>query len=118
MNNIVSYAEEQLDTFPTSPFGSADSLILSWVANLDFPPETQTWAGVPLRDLFRAELFPTLFHDLHKPGPESPCGICSGRNSSPLSSMICGTPPPPVRSSPPLQPAPGSGISASWAAPT
>ena len=67
MPNIITYAEEQLDTFLTSPFGSADSLILSWVANLDFPPETQTWTGVPLRDLFRAELFPTLFHDLWDP---------------------------------------------------
>ena len=67
MNNIVSYAEENLDTFPVRPFGPADSLILSWVANLDFPKETQSWQSVPLKDLFRAELFPTLFQGLWDP---------------------------------------------------
>ena len=67
MNNIVSYAEAQLDTFLTRPFGPADSLILSWAANFDFPPEVRPWSGVPLRDLFRAELFPTLFQGLWDP---------------------------------------------------
>ena len=67
MNNIVSYAETNLDTFGQRPPGSVDSLILSWVAYVDLPPETQPWSGVPLRDLFRAELFPSLFQEIWDP---------------------------------------------------
>ena len=70
MQNLITYAEAHLDTFHQRPPGAVDSLILSWMANLHFPPEVHplhTWAGLPLRDLFRAELFPTLFHDLWDP---------------------------------------------------
>ncbi len=70
MNNILSYTEEQLDTFRARPFGPVDSLILSWVANFRFPLRAHSlhnWVGLPLRDLFRAEDFPTLFHGLWDP---------------------------------------------------
>ena len=70
MNNIISYAEECLDHFQARPFGSVDSLILSWVANLRFPLQAHglhNWVGLPLRDLFRAEDFPTLFQGLWDP---------------------------------------------------
>ncbi|MBQ2925777.1 MAG: hypothetical protein IJE03_02980, partial [Ruminiclostridium sp.] len=70
MNNILSYAEEQLDTFRARPFGPVDSLILSWVANFHFPLQAHSlhnWVGLPLRDLFRAEDFPALFQGLWDP---------------------------------------------------
>lgn len=70
MNNIITYAEEHLETFTARTFGSADSLILSWVANLHFPLHAHSlhnWVGAPLRDLFRAEDFPALFHGLWDP---------------------------------------------------
>ena len=70
MQNLITYAEAHLDTFHQRPLGAVDSLILSWMANLHFPPEVHplhTWAGLPLRDLFRAELFPTLFQGIWDP---------------------------------------------------
>lgn len=70
MNNIISYAEERLETFTAQPFGPVDSLILSWVANFRFPLQAHSlhnWVGLPLRDLFRAELFPSLFQGLWDP---------------------------------------------------
>ncbi|MBR5533479.1 MAG: DUF2974 domain-containing protein [Ruminiclostridium sp.] len=70
MHNIITYAEENLVSFAARPFGSVDSLILSWMANLRFPLQAHglhNWVGMPLRDLFRAELFPTLFQGLWDP---------------------------------------------------
>ncbi|MBQ9851625.1 MAG: DUF2974 domain-containing protein [Ruminiclostridium sp.] len=70
MNNILSYTEEQLNTFRARPFHSVDSLILSWVANFRFPLHAHSlhnWVGLPLRDLFRAEDFPALFQGLWDP---------------------------------------------------
>ena len=67
MKNIVSYAEENLDSFQTRPFGGVDSLILSWMSYMHFPldiPSLHNWVGVPLKDLFRAEYFPQLFQGL------------------------------------------------------
>lgn len=64
MKNIVSYAEDNLDTLTARPFGGVDSLILSWVSYMHFPlnvPSLHNWVGVPLKDLFRAEYFPQLF---------------------------------------------------------
>ncbi len=64
MNNIITYAEQTLDTFAVRPFCDVDSLILSCVAYLDIPQElsaAHSWKGLPLRDLFRAEHFDRLF---------------------------------------------------------
>lgn len=64
MKNIVSYAEENLDSLAARPFCGVDSLILSWLSYYHLPPEVPSlhnWVGIPLRDLFRAETFPRLF---------------------------------------------------------
>ena len=64
MRNLVSYAEDILESFSALPFGPVDSLILSWVSYLRLPPVAagaHTWQGMPLRELFRAEYFPQLF---------------------------------------------------------
>ena len=64
MDNIITYAEQTLDTFAVRPFCDVDSLILSCVAYLDLPRElsdAHSWKGLPLRDLFRAEHFDRLF---------------------------------------------------------
>ena len=64
MDNIITYAEQTLDTFTARPFCDVDSLILSCLAYLDIPQElaaAHSWKGLPLRDLFRAEHFDRLF---------------------------------------------------------
>ena len=64
MDNIITYAEQTLDTFAVRPFCDVDSLILSCVAYLDLPEElsdAHSWKGLSLRDLFRAEHFDRLF---------------------------------------------------------
>ena len=64
MDNIITYAEQTLDTFAVRPFCDVDSLILSCVAYLDLPRElsdAHSWKGLPLRELFRAEHFDRLF---------------------------------------------------------
>lgn len=67
MNNIVTYAEEMLDSFDTHAFCAVDSLILSWISYMRLPadvPEAHSWQGVRLADLFRAEYFGTYFQGI------------------------------------------------------
>ena len=64
MNNIITYAETELDSFDVRPFSDVDSLILSCLSFLDIPEELsdgRTWRGLPLKELYRAEHFDRLF---------------------------------------------------------
>ena len=67
MNNIISYTQENLDTFTQAPFDSVDSLILSSAAYIHFPdiiPEVCNWKGIRLQELYRAEFFEEMFHNI------------------------------------------------------
>jgi len=64
MDNIITYAEQTMETFTQLPLSDVDSLILSCVAYLDIPQAllpARSWKGLPLRELFRAEHFDRLF---------------------------------------------------------
>lgn len=66
MNNIITYAQENLDTFDVRPFSSVDSLILSSVSYIRFPhtiPHIEGWEGIRIRDLYLAEYFGKMFPD-------------------------------------------------------
>lgn len=70
MGNMVTYAQEILDHFAARPFGSVDSLILSWVSYMHFPEEMEDirgWEGRRMSDLLRAEYYPGMFADLWNP---------------------------------------------------
>lgn len=70
MKNIITYGETVFDTFEERGFCAVDSLILSWFSYFRFPEELEEirgWEGVPLRDLFRAEYFDRIFHELWDP---------------------------------------------------
>ncbi len=70
MNNIVTYAEEKLETFDAEPFNRVDSLILSWFSYIHLPgkiPEVWDWQGVRLAELFQAEHFAEMFGTLWDP---------------------------------------------------
>ncbi|MCD8153591.1 MAG: DUF2974 domain-containing protein [Clostridiales bacterium] len=64
MKNILTYAQEILDTFAVQPFSPVDSLILSWISYYHLPSETRGWKGVRLAELFRAECFEEMFRDV------------------------------------------------------
>ena len=67
MKNIITYTQENLNTFDQYPFNSVDSLILSSAAYIHFPdviPETKNWKGIRLQELYRAELFDEMFHNI------------------------------------------------------
>lgn len=64
MDNIITYAEQMLDTFEERPFCDVDSLILSCVSYLQLPrdfAQAHNWKGMPLSGLFRAEHFSRMF---------------------------------------------------------
>lgn len=64
LGNIVTYAEEVLDTFAVRDFGPVDSLILSWVSYLKLSAgavKVRSWQGARFGELFRAECFGELF---------------------------------------------------------
>lgn len=65
MNNIITYAQENFDTFDVRSFCSVDSLILSTVAYIHFPDifsELEGWKGIRLQKLYCAEHFEEMFH--------------------------------------------------------
>ena len=67
MKNIITYTQENLDTFDKLPFNSVDSLILSSAAYIHFPdviPEVENWKGIRLQELYRAEYFEEMFHNI------------------------------------------------------
>lgn len=67
MNNIITYTQENLATFEELPFSSVDSLILSSAAYIHFPdilPDISNWKGVRLQELYRAEFFEEMFHNI------------------------------------------------------
>lgn len=67
MKNIITYTQENLDTFDIRPFNSVDSLILSSVAYIHFPdviPEVENWKGIRVQKLYRAEYFEEMFHNV------------------------------------------------------
>ena len=67
MSNIINYTQENLDTFDQYPFNSVDSLILSSAAYIHFPdviPEVANWKGIRLQELYRAEYFEEMFHNI------------------------------------------------------
>ena len=64
MNNIVSYGQQQLNSFDVKPLNRVDSLILSEVAYFQLPRDMTKlggWHGVRLAELFRAECFDQMF---------------------------------------------------------
>ena len=67
MKNIITYTRENFDTFDQFPFHSVDSLILSSAAYIHFPdviPEVENWKGIRLQELYRAEFFDEMFHNI------------------------------------------------------
>ncbi len=67
MKNIITYTQENLNTFEQYPFNSVDSLILSSAAYIHFPdviPEVENWKGIRLQELYRAEYFDEMFHNI------------------------------------------------------
>lgn len=67
MRNIITYTQENLDTFDKMSFNSVDSLILSSAAYIHFPdviPEVESWKGIRLQELYRAEYFDEMFHGI------------------------------------------------------
>ena len=67
MNNIITYTQENLSTFETLPFNSVDSLVLSSAAYIHFPnaiSEVSGWRGVRLQELYMAEHFEEMFHNI------------------------------------------------------
>ncbi len=68
MDNIVTYAEQTLETFDELEFKTVDSLILSWVSYFHWPKafkEVYGWKGIKLKSLFKAEYFKELFWDVY-----------------------------------------------------
>jgi len=69
--NIVDYAENELQTWEQRPFNSVDSLILSQLAYARFegivPALGAEGEWLPLRELYKAELFPSLFGGVREP---------------------------------------------------
>lgn len=64
MRNIVTYAEDLLETFDAVPFNPVDSLILSWASYLHLPvdlPPAYDWRGIRFADIYRAECFDGMF---------------------------------------------------------
>ena len=56
--NFLTYAQTCLDSWDERPFGSVDSLVLSWLSYYRLPmdcPSANTWEGVDVRDLLRLE---------------------------------------------------------------
>ncbi len=67
MKNIIDYTQENLSTFDQYPFNAVDSLILSSAAYIHFPdilPEVAGWKGLRLQELYRAEYFEEMFHNI------------------------------------------------------
>lgn len=67
MKNIITYTQENLNTFDQLPFNSVDSLILSSAAYIHFPdviPEVENWKGIRFQELYRAEYFEEMFHNI------------------------------------------------------
>lgn len=68
LNNIVSYAENALESFKIRNFCSVDSLILSWISYIRFPSflsNARNWTGVKFSNLFCAEYFNEMFGEIH-----------------------------------------------------
>ena len=68
MKNIIDYAEQQLHTFLEEPFNPVDSLVLSQFAYVHFndvvPKAGEGRPDILLKDLFRAENFNTMYHNV------------------------------------------------------
>ena len=68
MENIINYAQRQLKTFEEEPLNRVDSLILSWMSYLRIPVQeknARTIRGVLLKNLYKAEYFDELFHNVY-----------------------------------------------------
>ena len=67
MKNIINYTQGNLETFDMMPFNSVDSLILSSAAYIHFPdviPGIESWKGIRIQELYRAEYFEEMFHNI------------------------------------------------------
>ena len=67
MKNIINYTQENLEPLDQMPFNSVDSLILSSVSYIHFPdviPEVENWKGIRIQELYRAEYFEEMFHNI------------------------------------------------------
>lgn len=67
MENIITYTQNNLDTFDVMPFNGVDSLILASASYIHFPdvlPEIEGWKGMRLQELYRAEYFEEMFHNI------------------------------------------------------
>lgn len=67
MNNIITYTQENFHTFEKLPFSAVDSLVLSSASYIHFPdaiPEVSGWKGIRLQELYLAEFFEEMFHNI------------------------------------------------------
>lgn len=67
MNNIITYAQNTLETFEDLPFTPVDSLILSSIAYIHFPEiisSNSTMEPLRLCDFYRAEYFHDMFNHI------------------------------------------------------
>lgn len=70
MNNMITYAKQQMKTFQEEPINLVDSLILAWISYLRIPQcekSATTFRGVALKNLYKAEYFEELFHNVYEP---------------------------------------------------
>ena len=68
MENIIDYAKKNFKTFDEEPINEVDSLILSWISYLRLPETLKSitnFRGLPLKDLYKAEYFETIFHHVY-----------------------------------------------------
>lgn len=68
--NFLTYAQTCLDSWDERPFGSVDSLVLSWLSYYRPPidcPSANTWEGVDVRDLLRLECRESMTGELWNP---------------------------------------------------
>ncbi len=68
MKNVIDYAENELARFSARPLNAVDSLVLSQLSYLRFenivPGLTENAPPVRIGDLLKAELFPSLLHNV------------------------------------------------------
>ena len=71
MDNIITYAEETMDSFIDRSFSPVDSLVLSQLSYINFPLFTpkldSDQASIRIADLFRAEYFEEMLHNVRDP---------------------------------------------------
>ena len=76
MKNVIDYVKETLMDFYALPFGERDSLVLSCLAYLHLlsaEDRVNSWEGLPLKELFRAEFFEGMLSKVNHRGKSLRC---------------------------------------------